>query len=131
MEARCPEARRRPAGQMEYDAKRDLQPMFRLLRRLLALVGLLALLWFGAHAYAAHRVRTAFAEAGMNERAADCMGTRLTRKLSLWQLRKLEALQEERRTVGGLLRAVRRIDDARVVKVTTTSMLLCQAGIAR
>jgi len=101
------------------------------LKRLLILVGLLAALWFGAHFYAAWRVRTAFAEAGMNAKAADCMAHRLTRKLNLWQLHKLTAFQDEAHTLPGLKRAARTIDDPRVVKVTIASMALCQMGIAR
>lgn len=105
--------------------------MFRLLKSLILLVGLLALLWFGAYWYAAYRVRTAFAEAGMSDKAAACMGRRLTKRLSLLQLRKLEAFESERRTVGGMLRAVRRIDDDEVIAVTTTSAALCTTGLAR
>lgn len=104
--------------------------MLRLLKRLLLLVGLLALLWFGAHAYAAHRVRVAFGEAGMGDRAAACMGKRLTRRLSLLQLRKLAALESEEHTVAGLLRAVDRIDDGKVIAVTTSSAALCVTGLA-
>ena len=46
--------------------------MFRLIKLLLILIGLAAVLWFGANRYAEYRVRTSFAEAGMNDKAAAC-----------------------------------------------------------
>ena len=104
--------------------------MFRLLKSLLTLIGLAVVLWFGVHWYATYRVRTAFAEAGMSDKAAACMGRRLVQRLSLAQLRKLEALETEERTVGGLLRGVRKVDDSEVVAVTTSSAALCTTGLA-
>lgn len=99
------------------------------LKRLLILIGLAAVLWFGAHWYAEYRVRTAFAEAGMNEKAAACMGKRLVKRLSLIQLRKLEAFQEEKHTLGGLIRAVRKVGDGKVISVTTSSVALCSTRL--
>ena len=104
--------------------------MVRLLKRLLMLAGLAAVLWLGAHAYAGWRIRSALVEGGMNARAATCMAHRLTRRLSLWQLHKLEAFQEERPTIGGLVRAAKRIDDRKVILVTSSSALLCTTGLA-
>lgn len=103
----------------------------KLVKRLLVLIGLAAVLWFGALWYAEYRVRTAFAEAGMNEKAAACMGHRLVKRLSLAQLYKLEAFQEERHTIGGLVHAARKVNDGKVISVTTSSMLLCTTGLAR
>lgn len=103
----------------------------KLVKVLLVLIGLAAVLWFGAHWYAEYRVRTAFAEAGMSDRAAACMGHRLTQRLSLLQIRKLEALQSERKTIGGLVRATRRIGDPEVVRVTAGSIALCSTGLSQ
>jgi len=103
----------------------------RFLRTLFILLGLAAMLWFAAHWYAQYRIRTAFAEAGMSDKAAACMAHRLTQRLSLLQIRKLQALREERKTVGGLIRAARRIDDGKVVRVTSSSIALCTAGLAQ
>lgn len=103
----------------------------RLLKTLLTVAALCAAGWFGAHWYAEYRVRSAFAEAGMNDKAAACMGRRLVKRLTLVQLGKLTALQEENPTPGGLLRAVRRMDDAEIVTVTGSSALLCTTGLAR
>ncbi|WP_067735408.1 hypothetical protein [Novosphingobium naphthalenivorans] len=105
--------------------------MFRLLKKFLLLVGLVAVLWFGAFWFAEFRVRTAFAEAGMTAKASACMGHRLVRRLSFLQLYKLTAFQEERHTPGGLLRAVRKINDSKVILVTTSSAALCSTGLAR
>ena len=102
----------------------------KLLKRILTLIGLAVVLWVGAHRYAEYRVRSAFAEAGMNDKAAACMGKRLVKRLSLLQLRRLEAFQEEKRTVGGLIRAVRKAGDSKVISVTTSSLALCATGRA-
>lgn len=105
--------------------------MFRLIKLLLILIGLAAVLWFGANRYAEYRVRTAFAEAGMNDKAAACMGRRLVKRLSIAQLAKLAEFEQETRTVGGLVRAVQRMDDRQIVTVTTSSAALCSTGLAR
>ena len=52
-------------------------------------------------AIAESRVRGALLEAGLSERNADCMAGRMVDRLSVAQLRKLEALQGERRTLAG------------------------------
>ena len=104
--------------------------MFRFIKAVVVIVAAAALVWFGAHWYAEYRLRTAFADAGMSDRAARCMGQRLTRKLTLMQIGKLRALQTEKHSLGGMRRAVREIDDGQVVKVTITSMALCSMGIA-
>ena len=102
-----------------------------LLKRSLMLVGLAVVLWFGAHWYAEYRIRTAFAEAGMNEKAAACMGHRLVKRLTLVQVAKMQAFQEEKHTVAGLMRAIRKIDDSEVIAVTTSSAALCTTGLAK
>src|SRR3546814_13123884 len=94
--------------------------MFRVMKTFLALVGLAAVLWFGAFWYAEFRVRTAFAEAGMSDKAASCMGHRLVKRLSFVQLRKLTAFQEEARTVEGLMRAAHKVGDRKVIRVTAS-----------
>lgn len=104
--------------------------MVRLFKRLLVLIGIAAVLWFGAHMYAAWRIRTALIEGGMNEKAAACMSRRLSKRLTLWQMHKLEAFQEEKHTIGGLVRAARKIDDRKVILVTTSSAALCTTGLA-
>ncbi|MCJ2177945.1 hypothetical protein [Novosphingobium album (ex Hu et al. 2023)] len=105
--------------------------MLRLIKSFLLLAGVAAVLWFGAFWFAEFRVRTAFAEAGMSGKASACMGHRLVRRLSFLQLYKLTAFEEERRTVAGLMRSVRKIDDNKVIRVTASSAALCSTGLAR
>ncbi|MFD2579258.1 hypothetical protein ACFSTD_13075 [Novosphingobium colocasiae] len=66
------------------------------MKRTILVLVMLAVLWFGAHIYAAWRIRTALIEGGMNEKAAACMSRRLSKRLTLWQMHKLEAFQEEK-----------------------------------
>ncbi|AXB76826.1 hypothetical protein [Novosphingobium sp. P6W] len=105
--------------------------MTRLITAAVLIAVLAAALWYGTHWYAEQRLRTAFAEAGMTDEAAACMGRRLVQRLSLGQLRKLAALQEEHRSLHGVVKAVERMDDPRITKVTASSALLCTTGFAR
>jgi len=106
-------------------------PMPRLIKILLLVAVLSAAIWYGAHAYAQQQVRSAFAEAGMSDDAAACMGRRLAERLSLLQLHKLSELRGEKHGVHGLVKAVRRMDDPQVVAVTGKSALLCTMRFAR
>lgn len=105
--------------------------MTRLIKTVAFIAALCIAAWFGAHWYAEYRVRTAFAEAGLGDRAAECMAKRLVRKLSLRQIQKLTALQGAAHTPGGMVDAAHEIDDPRVVKVTASSLLLCSTGLSR
>lgn len=87
--------------------------------------------WYGAHQYAEYRLRSALLEAGLSDKAAACMGRRLAKRLSLGQLRKLTALQEEKHSLRGMVKAVRHMDDPEIVDVTGTAALLCTTGFAR
>lgn len=103
----------------------------RTVKRLLTLVGLVIVLWAGANLYAGWRIRSALIEGGMAAKPATCMARRMVKRLSLFQLRKLEAFQQEKGNIGGFVRAAKRIDDSEVVLVTTTSAALCTTGLAR
>ena len=80
---------------------------------------------------AENRVRGALVDAGLSERDADCMAGRMVDRLTISQLRKLEALQGEKRSIGDYVRAVREIGDAEVIGVTASSAALCASGLAR
>ena len=80
---------------------------------------------------AEHRVRGALVEAGLSQRDADCMAGRMVDQLTIAQLRKLEALQGEKRSVLDYVLAVRRMGDAEVIGVTASSAALCTSGLAR
>jgi hypothetical protein len=80
-----------------------------------------------AERIAESRVRSALLDAGLSERNADCMAGRMVERLTVSQLRKLEAL----RSIGDYVIAVRQIGDAEVVSVTASSAALCATGLAR
>lgn len=83
------------------------------------------------------RVKNALVSAGLGERDADCMAGRMVDRLTIAQLRRLEALSGETRdtlgakSLGGYVDLVRRIGDAEVIAVTTSSAALCATGLAR
>lgn len=80
---------------------------------------------------AEHRVRSALTDAGLSEPNADCMAHRMVDRLTISQLRKLEALQGEKRTIADYVAAVRKVGDAEVISVTVSSAALCTTGLAR
>ena len=58
------------------------------------------------------------------------MADRMTDKLTLGQLRKLEALKGEKRTLRDYVAAVNRVGDVEAVQVTASSAALCMTGLA-
>lgn len=89
-----------------------------------------------AQTIAESRVRTALSEAGLSDGNAACMAERMVDRLSIPQLRKLEAMKAQRgeaerpATLGEFVARVRRVGDAEVVAVTTSSAALCATGLA-
>ena len=89
-----------------------------------------------AERIAESRVQTALVSGGLSARDADCMAGRMVDRLTIPQLRRLEALSgQSRETIGTLsltqyIDLVRRIGDAEVIAVTTTSAALCATGLA-
>ncbi|HKX78177.1 MAG TPA: hypothetical protein VJM34_06645 [Novosphingobium sp.] len=79
----------------------------------------------------AARVRSALVEAGLSRQNADCMADRMVERLTIRQLRKLEALKSEKRSLVDYVSAVRRVGDAEVIGVTASSAALCTTGIVR
>ena len=77
------------------------------------------------------RVRTALTEAGLSDANASCMADRMTDKLTLPQLRKLQALRGPKRGLAAYVAAVRRVNDPEVLAVTVTSAAICTTGIGR
>lgn len=79
------------------------------------------------------RVKGALVDAGLSEPNADCMAERMTDRLTIGQLRKLEVLKAAkgtRRTLADYVQAVGRVGDAEVIGVTASSAALCAAGLA-
>lgn len=81
-------------------------------------------------------MRSALVDAGLNTRSADCMAERMVDRLTIDQLRKLEALKARPGekaapvTLREYVRRVSRVGDAEVVAVTATSAGLCATGLA-
>ncbi|QDM41721.1 MULTISPECIES: hypothetical protein [Bacteria] len=81
------------------------------------------------------RVRSALVDAGLSERNADCMAGRMVDRLTIDQLRKLEALKaragerDKPVTIGEYVERVRRVGDSEVVAVTASSAGLCAVGL--
>ena len=80
---------------------------------------------------AASRVRSALVDAGLSERVSDCMAARMVDRLTISQLRRLEALKGEKRSVFDYIAAVRRVGDPEAIEVTASSAALCASGLAR
>lgn len=81
------------------------------------------------------RVKSGLMDAGIGEKRATCMAARMTDRLSILQLSKLQNMEaqedetEEPTGLGDYIKRVRRIGDAEVVTVTASSAALCAAGI--
>ena len=100
--------------------------------RLSLAVAVLALA--GCAAIAEPKVRSALIDAGVGDRDADCMAGRMVDRLSIGQLRKLEALEppaEGKRSLADYVEVVRRVGDAELIGVTASSAALCATGLAR
>ncbi len=79
-----------------------------------------------------YRVKTALVEAGVGDKQAACMASRMTDRLSIAQLRKLEALGSEdgsKLSLREYVERVRSIDDPKVIEVSATSAGLCAVGL--
>lgn len=75
------------------------------------------------------RVHSALVGAGLSNGDADCMARRMVDRLTIQQLRKLEALKGQKQSVDEYLEAVRRVGDAEALAVTASSAVLCTTGL--
>lgn len=97
----------------------------------------LAALTMGACAQtiAKSRVQSALIDAGLDRGNADCMAERMVDRLTIDQLRKLEALKAKNgeparpTTLKGYVDRVARVGDAEVLAVTSSSAALCVVGL--
>lgn len=101
------------------------------MRGLLLVAGLAVAISGCAEKVAENRVRAALVNAGVSEDDADCMARRMVDRLTIGQLRRLEALRGEKRSIADYVIAVRRVGDAEAVAVTASSAALCATGLAR
>ncbi|WP_435418211.1 hypothetical protein WAB17_01135 [Parerythrobacter aurantius] len=85
---------------------------------------------------AENRVESALLKAGLSQRNAGCMAERMVDRLTISQLRKLEALRGRKgepvkpRTLRQFVERVRAVGDSEVLAVTASSAALCATGLA-
>lgn len=81
------------------------------------------------------RVESALLRAGLDQRTSACMAVRMVDRLTIGQLRKLEGLKARKgepvrpTTLKGYVDRVRRVGDAEVLAVTSSSAALCAVGL--
>lgn len=103
-----------------------------MLLRLLMLTPLAAI---AACATPQNRVEAGLIKAGVSPRMASCMAPRMADRLSVGQLRKLQALSHVARRGPGKMRVnellddVRALDDPEIVGVTSKAALVCALDI--
>ncbi|MDE2403310.1 MAG: hypothetical protein KGM17_01155 [Sphingomonadales bacterium] len=78
-----------------------------------------------------NRVEVALVNAGLSQPLSECMARRMAEKLSIGQLRRLQALGVEKRTYGDYINAVRNVHDNDALEVLLSSFALCKSGIIR
>lgn len=84
---------------------------------------------------AENRVESALLRAGLDQRTSTCMAERMVDRLTIGQLRKLEGLKARKgepvrpTTLKGYVDRVRRVGDAEVLAVTSSSAALCAVGL--
>ena len=108
------------------------------MRKIIIIIALLAIgglfLWGalgGVEQVTSDRIETTLVDKGIPRPVAACMGQRLSERLSLNQLRKLENLQaregesELPLTMAEFLERLRRVDDPEAIEVVGTSAAIC------
>ena len=90
----------------------------------------LALAACGPSKLAYGKVRSALVDAGLSDSNASCMATRMTDRLSIGQLKRLQALQGPKRGLVDYVATVKRLGDAELLGVTTSAAALCASGLA-
>ena len=98
--------------------------------RTIGVFGLIALAACAPSKLAYGSVKGAMVEAGLSEANAGCMAERMTDRLSLGQLKKLQKLKGDKRSLSDYVAAVRRVGDAEALSVTASSAALCATGLA-
>ncbi|QOV92736.1 MULTISPECIES: hypothetical protein [unclassified Novosphingobium] len=76
------------------------------------------------------KVRSALVDAGLSDSNASCMAERMTDRLSIGQLQRLQSLQAPKRGLADYVATVKRLGDAELLGVTTSAAALCASGLA-
>ncbi len=99
---------------------------------LLAIVGMAVWGYFGGfERVTAGRIETALVTRGVPQPVAECMGTRLSERLTISQLRELERIGEREREAGlptstvEFLERIRSVEDRELIEVVGTSAAIC------
>ena len=75
-----------------------------------------------------NRTHAALRNAGIEDPTATCMANRMAQKLSIPQLRRLEALGGPKQGWIDYVAAVRRVHDNDALEVLLSSLALCKTG---
>lgn len=76
------------------------------------------------------KVRSALVDAGLSASNAACMAERMTDRLNIGQLQRLQSLRAPRRSLADYVDTVRRLGDAELLGVTASAAALCASGFA-
>lgn len=76
------------------------------------------------------KVRSALVDAGLSDSNAACMAERMTDRLTIGQLKRLQALQGPKRGLTDYVATVKQLGDAELLGVTTSAAALCATGFA-
>ena len=97
-----------------------------------AIIGLFAWGYFGGlERVTAGRIEATLVEKGVPQPVAACMGTRLSERLTIGQLRELQAIGEREGEAGmpanivEFLERLRSIEDRELIEVVGTSAAIC------
>ena len=78
-----------------------------------------------------NRVEVALRNAGVSQPVSECAARRMAAKLSIAQLRRLQALGVQKRSYYDYIVAVKKVHDPDALEVMVASLALCKAGIVR
>lgn len=76
-------------------------------------------------------VKSALVDNGISAPVADCMAHQMAKKLTIAQLRRLQALGGDKRGWMDYVAAVRRVNDPEALQVLVSSAALCKAGLIK
>lgn len=77
------------------------------------------------------QVRSALVGAGLSQANAACMADRMTDRLTIGQLKRLQQLSGSDRSLADYVAAVRSTGDREAISVTASAAALCATGLAR
>lgn len=98
------------------------------MRRLIAATLLPLALGACVQTIAKSRVQSALIGAGLSQPVSSCMAAHMVDKLTIAQLRKLEAFQGPKTSAFDYIRAIQRINDPEAIRVTMAAAGLCMSG---